>query len=506
MSRTGIQIRKWCILIHRWMGVGFCVLFLAWFVSGIVMMYWGYPKVSSAQRLAHSSVLDPSTIHLSAEEAYARLETEDRPSQVRLAVLDGRPVYRFAFPRKRAAVFADNGQRLNAIPQDMALRVASEWTKQSPDTARFDGFMADVDQWTVNEAVRRYGPFWKYSWPNGDEVYVSHATGEVAQHTTPGSRLGGWLGAVPHWIYFTPLRKDPLLWNRVVTWLSGIGTVMSLFGLVVGMWLFSPSKKYRFPDGASSIPYAGQKHWHTILGLIFGLVTCTWVFSGMLSMGPVPWLEEGVRGSSVEKALRGTPPPSAAYSVKHARMALAQVAPALAVKELELTSFAGKPVYLATENMERSLIVPMEGAAANEFPQDRILEVVTNASRPATLAEFRLVTAHEAYYVDRHRERPLPVLFVRLNDRAGSMYYIDPRTARVVQGYTTGSRWNRWLYHGLHSLDLPWLYANRPAWDIVVLTLMLGGTALCVTSVVIAWRRLKRKAAMRRAPKVPCAP
>ena len=219
----------------------------------------------------------------------------------------------------------------------------------------------------------------------------------------------------------------------------------------------------------------------------------------MLFRSPVPWLKEGVRGSGVEAALRGEPLPLAAYSVKHPRLALAQAAPVLAVKELEVTSFAGKPVYLAREAMERSLIVPMEGVAAQEFPQDRIVEVIASASRPATLAEARLVVTQEAYYVDRHHERPLPVLFVRLNDPAGSMYYIDPRTARVVQGYTTGSRWNRWLYHGLHSLDLPWLYLYRPAWDIVVLTLMLGGTALCVTSVVIGWRRLKRKAAMRRA-------
>lgn len=39
MSRTGMAIRKWTMLIHRWMGVVFCVLFLTWFVSGIVMMY-----------------------------------------------------------------------------------------------------------------------------------------------------------------------------------------------------------------------------------------------------------------------------------------------------------------------------------------------------------------------------------------------------------------------------------------------------------------------------------
>ena len=28
---------------------------------------------------------------------------------------------------------------------------------------------------------------------------------------------------------------------------------------------------------------------------------------------------------------------------------------------------------------------------------------------------------------------------------------------------------NRWLYHGLHSLDFPFLYARRPLWDVVMI-------------------------------------
>ena len=51
---------------------------------------------------------------------------------------------------------------------------------------------------------------------------------------------------------------------------------------------------------------------------------------------------------------------------------------------------------------------------------------------------------------------------------------------------------SRWLYHGLHSLDFPWLYNYRPLWDIVVITFMVGGTALCVTSLILAWRVIGR--------------
>jgi hypothetical protein len=80
------------------------------------------------------------------------------------------------------------------------------------------------------------------------------------------------------------------------------------------------------------------------------------------------------------------------------------------------------------------------------------------------------------------------VILVRLDDPDATRFYIDPQTARVAGTYSS-RRWvSRYLYHGLHSLDVPWLYSHRPVWDVIVLTFMIGGTALCVTSVILAWR------------------
>jgi hypothetical protein len=103
-----------------------------------------------------------------------------------------------------------------------------------------------------------------------------------------------------------------------------------------------------------------------------------------------------------------------------------------------------------------------------------------------------VVREYEPYYLDRHHGRPLPVLLVRVNDPGGSMYYVDLKTARIVESNVARSRLNRWLYHGLHSMDLPWLYKHRPVWDILVLALMLGGASLSVTSVILGWQYLKR--------------
>jgi len=155
----------------------------------------------------------------------------------------------------------------------------------------------------------------------------------------------------------------------------------------------------------------------------------------------------------------------------------------------------GQSVYLATANPEQTLIVPVLGSPTTEFDFREIVDVLRVAARPFAITEVRLVTQYESYYLDRHKVLPLPVILVRFSDPEQSMYYIDPKTARVVEGYNSHSRWNRWLYHGLHSMDFLWLYKYRPSWDVFLLLLLTGGTSLCVTSLLLAWKVLRVRAA-----------
>ncbi|MBV9745060.1 MAG: PepSY domain-containing protein, partial [Acidobacteriia bacterium] len=478
VSRAGVWFRRYAILSHRWMGVVLCLLFATWFGSGIVLMYWEYPTVRERDRLARAAPLNAARIRLSPQDAYARLNAGEAPSGCSLVMFDGRPAYRFRFGRDSLLVYADTGELQENFPGDLTLRVAAAWTGLPAGMARFEGAMTREDQWTVSGEFRALRPLMKYEWPDGQEVYVSQVSGEVAQYTTRSSRLGAWFGAIPHWLYFTPLRRNGATWNRVVVWASGMGTVTAMFGLVVGLALYSPAeKRYRFPSGRSSIPYSGQKRWHTILGLLFGLVSCTWVFSGMLSMDPFGW-DDGASEGRLAKALRG-PLELEKFALRSPQEVLAERGGK--VRELELAMFGGQAVYLARSAGGKTVIVPVDGAPAPVFDAARIAKIAADAAKPYGVAEARVVTQYEAYYVDRHRDKPLPVMAIRLNDAEQSLYYVDLKTARIVQSYAGPSRWNRWLYHGLHSFDLPWLYRHRPAWDIAVVTMMLGGTALSVT-------------------------
>ena len=175
---------------------------------------------------------------------------------------------------------------------------------------------------------------------------MSGSSGEVVQYTTTASRIGAYLGPIPHWLYFTPLRKHQAVWSQFVIWSSGIGTVAAILGIVIGVWMYSPSKRYRFDGAPARIPYRGQKRWHMVLGLIFGIGAATWAFSGMLSMDPFPSMVRRGRACDIAQALRGRPQ-LAAFAARDPRDALAQL-PGLSVKELELVTVAGEPVYLAT--------------------------------------------------------------------------------------------------------------------------------------------------------------
>jgi hypothetical protein len=491
------MLKRAAIFVHRWLGVALCLIFLLWFPSGIGMMYWDFPSVSPDDRLERSPGLDPATVLLSPAEAYARLGATQPPAQARLNTFDGRPVYRFRSGRGESLVYADTGALPSSVSKEMMARIASAWVGRPSDAATVEA-VDDVDQWTVQGSVRSLQPLWKYSWPGGEHVYVSQTSGEVVQYTTTASRIGAYLGPIPHWLYFTPLRKHQPAWSTFVIWSSGIGTMSALLGIVIGIWMYSPSRRYRLGGVATSLPYRGQKRWHTILGLIFGLGAATWAFSGMLSMDPFPTTRTG--GSTEGRRDGGGGIPSAfrarlqlsAFASKHPREALSQLGTST-IKELELTSFAGDPIYLATLSRRETRIVPVAGAPVDEFDRQRIIAIATKAAEPGGLTDIRVLDQYDRYYLDRRRQLPLPVIRARLNDAEHTRYYIDPKTARILLTYSSHNWMSRWLYHGLHSLDFPWLYNHRPAWDIVVITFMSGGTALCVTSLILAWRVIGRK-------------
>jgi uncharacterized iron-regulated membrane protein len=523
--RPAALLKRSLIFVHRWLGVALAVLFVLWFVSGIVMMYWSFPAVEASDRLERLPVLDPDQLKVSAAAAAASTGRDLPAGQVRLTSFDGRPAWRLGGRGGWSMVFADDGTPADVVDDALIERAVSAWARR-PVSEATRASVEEVDQWTVGSSLRNLRPLYKYSFPDGQQVYINGNTAEVVQYTTASSRFWAYLGAIPHWMYFTPLRKHQPQWFKFVVWTSLIGTVASLMGVVIGVWMLSPKKRYRHAGAPTSVPYKGWKRWHTLIGLVFGIVTATWAFSGLLSMGPFPIMDRLTdltvpapadltrsapqppgpaareaggrggrsRGPNIAAALRGRGAGSLSdFEEKDPRTALASIRD-FGARELELTSFDGQPVYLAINGTGDTRIVPVRGPPRDSFTTDEVMRVVREAAGKS-LTDLRVMNSYDAYYLDRRRERPLPVVYAEMNDALRSRFYIDPKTARVVGTYNARNWVNRWLYNGLHSLNFPWLYNHRPLWDIVVITLMLGGTALCVTSLVLAWRVLARKVA-----------
>src|SRR6185436_6553122 len=149
----------------------------------------------------------------------------------------------------------------------------------------------------------------------------------------------------------------------------------------------------------------------------------TWALSGTLSMGPFfsdASASAGARAvAEVEHALRPHAVPLGSFDARTPRDVLELLADAT-VKDLELTSFDGEPIYLASLENGAMRVVPMAGPPRAQIEHARIVEVVASAARGVGVTEATVIDRYDLYYLDRRRERPLPVIRARLGDPGGS--------------------------------------------------------------------------------------
>jgi hypothetical protein len=470
------------------MGVCLCVPFLVWFLSGFILIYCDYPAVSEQSRLERLAPLQKDSVHIYPAEAAARAGVS-QPDEARLSSILSRPVYRFRSAGRITVVYADSGEVFHGFQEEQARQVGAAWTHLRPEDARLETRqIQEDDQWTVQQHYRMYRPLWKFAWPDGEETYVSDVSGEVVQYTTRRSRLGAYFGAIPHWIYITQLRRRAATWSRVVILISAAGTIITFLGLVIGFWMYSPTKRYRFRGSPSHIPYSGQMRWHMVLGLTFGLVTFTWILSGLFSMDPIRWPENLVE-EKIEQKLVGANWNGSDFA--DVSSALSESQQHLQPRELLLTYLDGKPTYLAIKSPTETALISDESSAQPLLDQQFLTSIVAQAAKPYSIVESRLITRYDAYYSDRNNQLRLPALFVRLNDSQQSILYLDPYRGRVARSYGRWERLDRWLYEGLHDFDVPWLYGHRPLWDVIVIICLCGGAWQSVTGIIIALRRVR---------------
>ena len=139
--------RRVLVYTHRWLGTAGALLFIAWFVSGIVLMYVGMPDLPVHERSRGQSLLDISTATLTPAEGASRANAT--PEQMHVGMLDDRPVYRFSSRGQWTTVYADNGEMLSGLTSDEALQIARRFAPEHAATVSYDQKLVDADQWTI---------------------------------------------------------------------------------------------------------------------------------------------------------------------------------------------------------------------------------------------------------------------------------------------------------------------------------------------------------------------
>jgi hypothetical protein len=299
------------ILLHRWFGVVFCLLFAMWFASGIVMHFVQFPALSESKRVAGLLPIDLMRVVHSPAEAVAASKIGD-VMRIRLVERSDGPVYvvsgSSAVKALRADDLGDGAVRSARLAGVLATNgdtnaATNDATNDLRNVAAPVAAEIFSDQWTVAQQYDQYRPLYRVALEDrpGTEVYVSATTGEVVLKTTRWERWWNYAGSVAHWIYPTALRSHPGLWASLLWWLSLLAMIGVGLGAVIG------TSQLELTGRRPVSPYWGWHAWHHWLGLCCMVFVLTWIFSGWLSMDDGQIFSTGRPTTMQGRAIAGDP-------------------------------------------------------------------------------------------------------------------------------------------------------------------------------------------------------
>ncbi len=520
------------MLTHRWMGIALGIMLVIWSLSGIVLLYYGLPHLTAAERLARLPAFDAAAIRVSPAEAATAVDGE--PFRLRISMLGERPVYRFNTGRvfgRWQLVYADTGEPFAGFDADQALA----WLRASVPAAAdasYDAYLESPDLFTHNPALQTHLPMHRIALNDaaGTEYYVSVRSGETVMKTDRRGRLLGFAGYLLHTLFFF---RQQTWWGSALQVLSWGGLLMGALGVVLGVVRFALKPRYPRRGELHRSPYTGLMKWHHYAGLIFSAAVLTWAFSGVVSLNVIPGIRETLytppQIAAGGRSVQGEGPrlDVAALPLGSLHAAAAALGGDFPVKELEVVSFDGEQYYLAyrepTADEARrwqsfgvlDFLVPLLKhehrfvAASNpaagsfeSFPDDAMLRAAQRAMPNVPVTETQWLDEFDDYYYDTIASfdlgtmktvKTLPVLRVKFDDAVGTWLYLTPSHGQILKSESL-DRANRWAYYGLHGLDFAFLYNRRPLWDVVAVALLLGVGLVSTTTLWPMLKRLRRHA------------
>lgn len=473
-------------MTHRYTGIGTGLVVLLWCLSGVVMMYFPFPTISSEERLAGSSTIDIDTCCNPS-----LLRSQDAVIAVEAFVVEmwnESPVMRATLTSGEVVLFSLRDGREFRELERANLHSAGEQFGNNAGFSldRTDSFDVEniyMDQWTVESNFNSHRPMLLFSASDGTEWYISSRTGEVVQLTYSVERFGNWIGSVVHWLYPTFLRKHTLLWSQLVIWLTIIALFLTLTGLVIGIKQFGVRKGASQASSANS-PYQGWNLWHHYIGLASGAFLLMWLFSGLVSMNPWGALEGRSFNAERERFIG----PSVALSSAFRFIANLGAVPAATVRiESNIVDGAIQAVALTADDQATRF------SAAGELDPVSLEEAAQHAKRikpDGLIAGMDTLDVGDEYYYEHHDDKPFPVHRVTFRD--GERFYFSQSRGRMELAIDVSRKWYRWLFRAMHTGDFHPVARARPLWDGWMLVVLFCLSAGSLTGVYLAYRRLRQ--------------
>jgi hypothetical protein len=487
------------LLAHRYLGIALGLLMLTWCLSGIVMMYVPYPRLSEERRLNGLSPISWAGCYVPGRA----LPNAGGFDNFHIEMLAGRPVLR---SEGAGSLDLITGAAIDGITAAQAAQVAGAFAAPSGGVRGVPAAHAEArllatvrdDVWTVSGLTAAERPLYQFAISDEarTELYVSSVSGRAVQATSARQRFWSWFGAIPHWLYFARLRRHVRLWSAVVVYTSLAGCFLTMTGIAIGLLQLRVG-------GDRSSPHRGLRLWHHVAGLFFGLFTLTWVVSGLLSMNP--WgLFESDGAWREQLRLRGPQP--AAERVVAAVAALARAPIASGAVSVGSAPLAGR-IYFIIETAAGDRIRVDEQGLVAPLTRADVAQAARDLAAGIRVASNELLRTEDAYFFGHGGAKArLPVYRIVLGDEGSTRYYVDPVSAEIEAKIDRNAKGYRWLHQGLHRLDMSSALRGRPAWDVLMIALLAGVFTVCATGTYLGFRRTFHRASVARMQRSPLNP
>ncbi len=478
------RLHTFILTTHRILGSLLSILFAMWFLSGLVMIYHTFPRVNKADKWSKMENLKSFRDLPAWEEIQASLPANEAIKHVTLNENLGQLIFHIQTDKDSYEQTADFSER-TTVNASLIRQAVSKWN-QSP-IERIDTLFT-LEQWIPFGALKQHFPIYKYYFADQDkhQLYISSKTAEVLQYTSREERCWAWLGAIPHWIYFTSLRQDVDRWITVVVVLSGIGCFFCLTGLYLGIHDIRLARHQRKLSPYKKFWYK----WHHLIGTFFGLFVLTFCFSGMMSLVRVEDL--GIRSRldfNPHQRLRQMKPVSYPLDYREVIHAYPHQ-----IRQLEWKQFGSIPFYQIWTDSGQVCVDARypQSIKPLSITAEEIRSILQEVHGEEATLKIEWQTELDTYYISRKKEVSLPVWKVSIEDADASCYYIDPYSGEYKY-IGRPARWQHWLYPAMHSLQIPGIATHNWLWHMIMWSLMLGGTFISLSGVWLTVKYIRRK-------------